>query len=122
MAQSGSVQWNGDAAKLIARAAAATGLNRGAERLRGLALPLTPHLDGDLEGSAQVHEATSTSVEQGSQVQYDTPYAVIQHESLDFNHTRDPNPNAQAKYLEQPAAENKAELMGIVAASLRRGL
>lgn len=115
-----STQWNGDLAKALVRNAAAQGLNQAAERLRSLAAPRTPHLDGDLEASLQVHETTPDEL--ASQVQVDTPYAVDQHENLSYRHTTDPNPNAQAKYLEGPARENEAELFGIVGAAIRRQL
>ena len=111
--------WNGAQAKARAREFGALGLNKAAERLAALAQPLTPNLDGDLEESQQVHQTTPDEL--ASQVQYDTPYAVLQHEALEFNHTKDPNPAAQAKYLEDPQRTNQSELMGIVGATVKRG-
>jgi hypothetical protein len=119
MAQNAKITWNGALAEVYAKEFGARGLNQAAEHLRSLALPLTPNLDGDLEASAQVHQ--TTPAELASQVQYDTPYAVMQHESLEFSHTRDPNPKAQAKFLERPAREREKDILAIVAASIRRG-
>ncbi|SJN34160.1 hypothetical protein [Mycetocola reblochoni] len=48
-------------------------------------------------------------------VSYDTPYAVIQHERLDFHHSE-----GQAKYLEGPLEENRGTLQELIATEVRR--
>lgn len=51
-------------------------------------------------------------------VSYATDYAVYVHEDMQANH---PN-GGQAKYLEQPAREMRADLMEGVKEDIRRGL
>lgn len=118
MPQYARVVWNGPQAVGAAKTGAVIGLNTAAERLAALATPLTPYLDGDLIESQDVHPATETSPE--AAVSYDTPYAVDQHEHLEYRHTTDPHPDAQAKYLEAPLRQNADELQKIIAAQLRR--
>lgn len=108
-----SATWNGEAAKAITRRAAAEGLNAAAEYLRAKAVPKTPALSLDLTRSLQIHETNESEL--ASQVQADTPYAVIQHEAVEFSHTTDPHPEAQAKYIEGPLRESEKELSAIVA-------
>jgi hypothetical protein len=49
-------------------------------------------------------------------VSYDGPYAVIQHEALDFRHA----PGRTAKYVEEPLLEHHDTLQEIIAAQIRR--
>lgn len=49
-------------------------------------------------------------------VGYAAPYAVYQHENIEYNHTY-----GQAKFLEKPAREHKDELADTVAKALRNG-
>jgi hypothetical protein len=51
-------------------------------------------------------------------VSYDTPYAARQHEELDWRHA----PGRQAKYLEQPLNAERATVLDLVAAQMRRAL
>jgi len=46
---------------------------------------------------------------------FDTPYAAVQHERIDFKHT-----DGEAKYLEKPAKEKQAAYAEDLAARLRR--
>lgn len=41
---------------------------------------------------------------------YEAPYAVVQHENLEFNHA----PGKQAKYLEQPWRESRKRMTDII--------
>lgn len=101
--------------ELIARlfGAAASGLNHGAELLRGYSVPLAPLDRGPLRESAQVTEATPSSLT--SYVSYDTPYATRQHEELDYQHE-----DGQAKYLEQPLEEHHDDLLQAIATHVGR--
>lgn len=56
-----------------------------------------PKDTGDLRGNCAVNPG-NLEVEVG----YNLPYAVRQHEELDYNHT-----DGKAKYLEDPYNENK---------------
>lgn len=112
--------WHGDQVEAAVKAAAARGLNQAAEELLSLSKALVPVDSGDLRSSGSVDQASAGDLE--SRVTYNTPYAVIQHERLDFHHPTVKNPNAQAKYLEAPARENETELLGIVAQTIKRSM
>lgn len=97
------------------RAAAARGLLLGAEHVLTEAQNLVP-----LDESALQNTGTP-SVDKGSltaMVSYDTPYAARQHEELDWRHA----PGRQAKYLEQPLNAERATVLDLVAAQMRRAL
>lgn len=96
--------------------AGVNGLNLAGERLRGLSVAVTPIDEGDLRSGTAVISASSTA--EGVRVHNDMVYAARQHEELGWRHPR----GGQAKYLEQPAKDNAAELFGIVGAEIRRGL
>ena len=83
-------------------AAGVSGLTKAAEHLLQVSNTLVPIEEGTLErsGVASVDEATLRAA-----VSYDTPYAVNQHESMDFRHPGPGNANPQgvdrvAKFLE----------------------
>jgi hypothetical protein len=97
------------------RAAAARGLLLGAEHVLTEAQNLVPLDEGALQntGTASVDEGSLTAM-----VSYDTPYAARQHEELDWRHA----PGRQAKYLEQPLNAERATVLDLVAAQMRRAL
>ena len=84
-----------------------------AEHILGVANDLVPLLEGPLQHSGKV-----TVSEKGRQagISYDTPYAVIQHENLDFQHA----PGRIAKWLEVAMAQEVDTARQIMAAVLRR--
>lgn len=51
-------------------------------------------------------------------VSYDTPYAVVQHEELTYQHA----PGRQAKYLESALTGERDVALQIIAAQIRRAL
>jgi hypothetical protein len=108
-------KWHGEEVKRRERAGRNKGLHLAVEHLLGASLPLVPQLDSILEdsGTTSVDEAKG----QGA-VSFDTPYAVVQHERLDFHHPR----KGQAKYLEQPYEAEKPTMLAIIAAQIRRSL
>lgn len=108
-----SFTWRGPQVAAAIAAAGAVGVNKAAQRLRGLAVEAAPLRDGPLRGSAGVVAATPS--EPRALVYFDTPYAARQHEELTWRH-RVGGP----KYLERPLNENRAELQGIIAAEIRR--
>ncbi|MFF2014004.1 hypothetical protein ACFVWY_33765 [Streptomyces sp. NPDC058195] len=109
------ITWNGDAASEALHAAAARGLRLGAEHVLERSRARVPIEEGTLErsGTATVDEQHLSAA-----VAYDTPYAVRQHEELDYRH----DAGRTAKYLEQPMGEESAAVGRIIAAQLRRAL
>lgn len=95
------------------------GENLAAERLMTLAVDRSPWDQGTLAGTAAVERATAP--DEGSAVTFDTPYAARLHEHPEYNFSTDSNPNAQGKYLEGAAMDNKDELGQIIAEKVSRG-
>lgn len=115
MAQNFRLRFDGAAATREIRAGAARGLYLAAEFVLGESTAVVPLDEAALQnsGTASVDEASLTAM-----VSYDTPYAVIQHERLDFRHA----PGRQAKYLEQPLNACRGPVAQIIAAQIRRAM
>lgn len=97
------------------RAGAVRGLTLAAEHLLEVSRQLVPIEEGTLERSGVA------SVDAGklrAAVAYDTPYAVRQHEELDWRHDE----GRQAKYLEDPMSTEQRAMRDIIAAEIRRSL
>lgn len=113
------VEWNPNISALV-QAAAIEGLNRAATELLGLAQELVPFRTGDLSRSGAIQPANgSTPV---AYVVFNIFYAVHVHEGVGRNFSTAKNPNAQAKFLENPTIDNEQLLVDIVAAAIRRAL
>jgi hypothetical protein len=97
------------------RQGAARGLLLSAEHVLGQSNEVVPLDEAELQrsGVASVDEASLTAA-----VSYDTPYAVVQHERLDFRHA----PGRTAKYLENSLNAARQEVAAILAAQIRRSL
>jgi hypothetical protein len=107
--------WNGEEVKRKQREGRNKGLRLAAEHLLGASLPLVPLRDAILEDSG----TTSVDESKGqAAVSFDTPYAVRQHEELDWNHPK----KGQAKYLEQPYNTERPVMLDLIAAQIRRSL
>ncbi|GAA1026823.1 hypothetical protein GCM10009557_05880 [Virgisporangium ochraceum] len=115
MPQRATVEWNGEEIKKKVRAAAIQGITLAAEHLLGESRTLVPLEEGTLErsGTVVVDETNLRAT-----VTYDTPYAVRQHEELNYRHA----PGRQAKYLETPMATERDTMQAIIAAQIRRAL
>lgn len=70
-----------------------------------------PHEDGVLERSGDVTEPEDGEVT----VFFDTPYAVRQHEELDYQH----DDGRTAKYLERPLNEEQGTISAIILGELQ---
>lgn len=107
--------WNGDEVKKRERAGRNKGLRLAAEHLLGEATAIVPIEEATLErsGVASVDESKGQAA-----ASFDTPYAVRQHEELDYRH----DPGRTSKYLEAPLVAEAEVLQGIVAAQIRRSL
>lgn len=84
------------------------------EHLLGASRQLVPHEEGTLERSGRVTVLVPGKL---GAVVYDTPYAVRQHEELDYQH----DPGRTAKYLETPMTTERAVMLALMAAELRKG-
>ncbi|AQS70843.1 hypothetical protein [Streptomyces pactum] len=115
MAQRFRLDFNGAAVERELRAAAARGLLLAAEYVLAEAQDVVPLDEGYLQstGTASVDDGDLTAA-----VSFDGPYAVRQHEELDWRHA----PGRQAKYLEQPLNANRGPVQRIIAAEVRRAL
>ena len=85
-----------------------TGLMKAGRQLQADAQGLVPVDTGQLKRSART-DATKTGVNPEVWVSFNTDYALVQHETLWFNHTV-----GQAKYLIQPAKTNHDSYVRIV--------
>jgi hypothetical protein len=109
-----SLTWNGAAVS----AEIERGIERGvAEAAHHLLEQANRHVPEDpdrrLERSGKVSTDGDTAA-----VSYDTDYAVIQHERLDYHH----EPGREAKWLERTGNAERRELAEIVAARIRAAL
>lgn len=89
------VIWHGAEATAAERRGAARGLYLGAEHVLEEANRIVPIEEHTLQASG-VASADEGALQ--AAVSYDTPYAVVQHEELDYQHDE----GRQAKYLETP--------------------
>ena len=78
---------------------------------------LVPIEEGTLERSGQVDTERQGSASVAA-ISYNTPYAVRQHEEMDFRHDE----GRQAKYLEQPLEGEAATVRAIAEQQLRQAL
>ncbi|MYW48883.1 hypothetical protein [Streptomyces sp. SID161] len=104
----------GPAARAL-RGGAASGLFLAAEHVLGQADQVVPLDEAALQrsGTASIDPPSLTAM-----VSYDTPYAVRQHEELDYRHA----PGRTAKYLETPLNSSRQEVAALIAAQIRRAL
>ncbi|MET9923331.1 MULTISPECIES: hypothetical protein [unclassified Streptomyces] len=109
------LQWNGDAVLRGTRAGAVRGLRLGTEHVLQVSRERVPIEEGTLERSGT---ATVDEDELRAAVAYDTPYAVRQHEEMDYRH----DAGRTSKFLELPMAEEADTVGEIIAAEMRRAL
>ncbi|MFI8817458.1 MULTISPECIES: hypothetical protein [unclassified Streptomyces] len=107
--------WNGDAVLRGTRRGAVRGLRLGSEHVLQVSRSRVPIEEGTLERSGT---ATLDEDELRAAVAYDTPYAVRQHEEMDYRH----DAGRTAKFLELPMAEEADTVGEIIAAEMRRAL
>ncbi|WP_405508792.1 minor capsid protein [Streptomyces cyaneofuscatus] len=107
--------WNGDAVLRGTLRSAGRGLRLGTEHVLQVSRERVPIEEGTLERSGT---ATVDEDELRGAVAFDGPYAVRQHEEMDYRH----DAGRTAKYLEQPMAEEADTVGEIIAAEMRRAL
>ncbi|MEU5847439.1 hypothetical protein [Saccharopolyspora shandongensis] len=108
------VEWNDDAVGRAARRGAARGLALSAEHVRGTAVNNAPQDTSALRNSATAsHDADELT----AAVSFDTPYAVRQHEELDYHHR-----TGGAKYLERALDTESDTVARLIQAQIRKAL
>jgi hypothetical protein len=113
MTQSSTYKWETAVAQKAIRAATARGLRTWAEHVLAESRAIVPLDEATLErsGVASVDERQLEAV-----VSYDTPYAVAQHENLQYRHA----PGRTAKYLERPWFASQKLALQLVAKEIRK--
>lgn len=89
----------------------------GAEHVLGESSKVVPIEEGTLSRSGVASADTEGHVAVGA-VSYDTPYAVRQHEELDYRHDQ----GRTAKYLETPLYAEADTVAAIAAEQVRKAL
>ncbi|CAM5589203.1 hypothetical protein [Streptomyces purpurascens] len=115
MPQNFRLRFNGALAARQMREGAARGLYLGTEHVLGVSINRVPLDEGYLQstGTASVDEPSLTGM-----VSFDGPYAVRQHEELEWRHA----PGRTAKYLENSLNESRQVVAAIIAAEIRRAM
>jgi len=115
MTQRTRLRWNGAAALRGTHAGAVRGLRLAVEHILAESRRIVPIEEATLErsGVATVDESSLTAA-----VSYDTPYAIRQHEEMNYQH----DAGRSAKYLERPLTQEADTVAEIIAAQLRRSL
>ena len=96
-------------------AAAEKAVGTAAEHVLGESTKVVPIEEGTLSRSGRTDTERDGATVVAA-VSYDTPYAVAQHERLDFRHDE----GRQAKYLETPLLAEANTVRDIVAAEVRK--
>ncbi|MGM5065728.1 hypothetical protein EU244_012840 [Rhodococcus qingshengii] len=94
------------------RSAITDGLLEAADVIKQEAIERAPKETGYLRNTAATAAEGLTSA-----VGFDGPYAVIQHEALDFNHQ-----DGEAKFLENACIAKKDVVAAILAEAIRRSI
>lgn len=105
------VEWNGGQIESAAQQAVKEAAQMTAEVVKGAAVNLAPLEDSTLRGSA-----TITELENGAEISFSTPYAVVMHESQNYTPSHSgTGPN----YLRQPLIEAEDQYHQDVANALK---
>lgn len=113
MTQSSTYTWKSAVAEKAIRSAVMLGLGKWAEYLLQESRAVVPLDEATLERSG-VASVDEQALEGG--VSYDTPYAVVQHENLEYRHA----PGRTAKYLERPWFASQKIALQLVAKEIRK--
>lgn len=104
--------WHGPQVTSTIKRAAADGLYEAAEHILEESVRVVPFEDSDLSKSGFADTDRENLV---AHVGFDTPYAVRQHEELDYRHA----PGRKAKYLEDTVNEQSGKVNEIIADKIR---
>ncbi len=115
MKMTADLKWHGESVHGKGRNGSLRGLKLAGEHILGVARQQVPHEEGTLERSG-VSKVDATAKVPEVAVFFDTPYAVRQHEELDWQHDE----GRKAKYLEDPLNDERDTALQLVAAEIRR--
>lgn len=107
------MRWHGNQLAFLAGEGAADGVEDAAEHLKDVSVDLVPLEHGELRESAEV--SADRPAKQAA-VSYDGPYAVIQHERINWRH----DAGRVAKYLGRPFLTERPEFRRLIAQAIRR--
>jgi len=116
MSQTVQVKWHGAKAKRDTQKGAERGLYLWAEHVLEEANRIVPLQEGTLQNTGVAHKPKGGTLQ--AAVSFDTPYAVRQHEEMDWQHPG----GRQAKYLESPLNASKDTGMDIVRREIKQEL
>lgn len=105
-------EWHGGRVTTAVGIGGMRGVNKGAEYLKSRSVPLAPLDLGNLREAATIIPATPYLAE--AALVFDTVYAAIQHERLDYQHD-----DGQAKYVEEPMVQDQRIIQGIIAQEVK---
>lgn len=111
-------KWYGDKAIFVARQAAIQALGICASDLQGKSSAQAPIDTGDLRANCSVSPLQQEGDQVWVKVGYNLPYAIVQHERLDFRHPK----GGKAKFLEDPYKENAAKYERFIKDAVKRAL
>ncbi len=112
------LKWYGDRALTKVMKAAIQAIQICAADLKGKSAAQAPIDNGDLRANCSVSPLQQNGKQVWLKVGYDLPYAIVQHERLDFNHPK----GGKAKYLEDPYKENAAKYERFIKTAVRQAL
>lgn len=118
MAKYYNFDWFGDDVRKKINHNSRKGMVKGLEFIKQESVKVVPKDTGLLEKSAGLKFNEQTGGRHEGVVFYDTPYAIRQHEELNFRHAE----GRIAKYLELPFQQNQMKALQIMQREIKRGL
>jgi hypothetical protein len=112
------LRWHGDKAMASALQAATKAIQTAAADLQGKSAMQAPVDTGDLRANCSVSPTTTRGDEVSVTVGYDLPYAIVQHEHLEYRHPK----GGKAKFLEDPYKENEAKYKRSIQNAVKQAL
>lgn len=110
--------WRGKQVKAVTEKAVMKEVLKCAVDLQGKSQREAPVKSGDLRGNCSVSDMKEEGNKAWYETGYDLPYAIIQHERLDFSHPK----GGKAKYLEDPFNRNKKQYDASIKDAAKRAL
>ena len=109
------VEWHGDRLIAAAQQAALETARMTAETVKGEAVNLAP-LNMDIPRGALRNSATVTELEKGAEISFNTPYAVVMHESENYTPS---HAGTGPGYLRQPLLDEEKAYHQAVADAMK---